>query len=192
MSKKTGRASNIMNLNVFGPVPSRRLGRSLGINNIPPKACPYSCLYCQVGKTTRRQVVRQTFYDPQKLVDETKAKIAQLDNSQEKIDYLTKIVTCGRYKAETIDHLKWSTKLALRKAKKIITVSNYSKNEIVEIYKSDPKKIKVIHNGYSVNWYRKIKGQEKINEVLDKYGIEKPYILYVGRLEKKKNTSISF
>lgn len=33
----------------FGPVPSRRLGRSLGINSIPPKACTYSCTYCQVG-----------------------------------------------------------------------------------------------------------------------------------------------
>jgi wyosine [tRNA(Phe)-imidazoG37] synthetase (radical SAM superfamily) len=35
---------------VFGPVPSRRLGRSLGINNILPKHCSYSCLYCH-GKT---------------------------------------------------------------------------------------------------------------------------------------------
>ena len=35
----------------FGPVPSRRLGRSLGINNIPPKHCSYSCVYCQVGST---------------------------------------------------------------------------------------------------------------------------------------------
>lgn len=30
----------------FGPVPSRRLGHSLGINNIPPKHCSYSCIYC--------------------------------------------------------------------------------------------------------------------------------------------------
>lgn len=35
----------------FGPVPSRRLGRSLGINNVPPKSCSYSCVYCQVGRT---------------------------------------------------------------------------------------------------------------------------------------------
>ncbi len=34
----------------FGPVPSRRLGKSLGINNIPAKTCSYSCVYCQVGK----------------------------------------------------------------------------------------------------------------------------------------------
>ena len=35
----------------FGPVPSRQLGRSLGINNIPPKVCSYSCVYCQLGPT---------------------------------------------------------------------------------------------------------------------------------------------
>ena len=35
----------------FGPVPSRRLGRSLGINNIPLKVCSYSCVYCQLGPT---------------------------------------------------------------------------------------------------------------------------------------------
>jgi wyosine [tRNA(Phe)-imidazoG37] synthetase (radical SAM superfamily) len=35
----------------FGPVPSRRLGHSLGISNVPPKTCSYSCVYCQVGRT---------------------------------------------------------------------------------------------------------------------------------------------
>lgn len=35
---------------LFGPVPSRRLGRSLGVNHVPPKV--YACLYCQVGRTT--------------------------------------------------------------------------------------------------------------------------------------------
>ena len=45
----------------FGPVPSRRLGRSLGINNIPPKVCTYSCVYCQLGRTTKMQVERRPF-----------------------------------------------------------------------------------------------------------------------------------
>ncbi len=78
-----------MTLNVFGPVPSRRLGRSIGINNIPPKVCTYACLYCQIGKTTRRHVERQTFFDPQQLVDATKIKIAQLDHPHQEVDYLT-------------------------------------------------------------------------------------------------------
>ena len=49
----------------FGPVPSRRLGRSLGINNIPAKICTYSCAYCQVGRTVQMQVERRPYYSPQ-------------------------------------------------------------------------------------------------------------------------------
>ena len=41
---------------IYGPVPSRRLGQSLGINNIPPKKCTYSCVYCQLGRTHNMQV----------------------------------------------------------------------------------------------------------------------------------------
>jgi len=47
---------------VFGPVYSRRLGRSLGVNNIPYKTCSYSCIYCQLGRTTNYGVVRRCFY----------------------------------------------------------------------------------------------------------------------------------
>ncbi|HPO09067.1 MAG TPA: radical SAM protein, partial [bacterium] len=41
-----------MNEYVFGPVPSRRLGRSLGIDLLPLKTCSFNCVYCQVGRTT--------------------------------------------------------------------------------------------------------------------------------------------
>jgi len=44
---------------VFGPVPSRRLGRSLGVDLVPFKTCTYNCIYCQLGRTTRRTVVRR-------------------------------------------------------------------------------------------------------------------------------------
>ncbi|MGB9794304.1 MAG: radical SAM protein, partial [Caldisericum exile] len=43
----------------FGPVPSRRLGRSLGVNNIPPKICTYSCVYCQLGRNLKMTKIRQ-------------------------------------------------------------------------------------------------------------------------------------
>ncbi len=45
----------------FGPVPSQRLGRSLGINNIPAKICSYSCAYCQVGRTLQMEVLRRPY-----------------------------------------------------------------------------------------------------------------------------------
>ena len=48
----------------FGPVPSRRLGRSLGLNNIPPKIRTYSCIYCQLGRTNKMSDRRREFYSP--------------------------------------------------------------------------------------------------------------------------------
>jgi len=74
---------------VYGPIPSRRLGRSLGINNIPPKTCSYSCVYCQLGNTTNIQTERQTFYDPEKVAQSVEQKVKQVEETGEKIDYLT-------------------------------------------------------------------------------------------------------
>jgi len=74
---------------VFGPVPSRRLGRSLGVNNIPPKVCSYSCVYCQLGRTIKMQSERQTFYEPQEILKEVEEKVAKATEAQEAIDYLT-------------------------------------------------------------------------------------------------------
>lgn len=47
---------------LFGPVPSRRLGRSLGVDLIPLKTCPYDCLYCEVGPTTHRTAQRFPYH----------------------------------------------------------------------------------------------------------------------------------
>jgi len=74
---------------VFGPIPSRRLGRSLGINTIPVKVCSYSCVYCQVGRTTHLQLERQPFYPPEKIVAEVAEKILRLRNAGESVDYLS-------------------------------------------------------------------------------------------------------
>jgi wyosine [tRNA(Phe)-imidazoG37] synthetase (radical SAM superfamily) len=74
---------------IFGPVPSRRLGHSLGINNIPPKVCTYSCIYCQLGKAVRMQVERQPFYGREDILHAVRNKIKSAGKSGEKIDYLT-------------------------------------------------------------------------------------------------------
>lgn len=73
----------------FGPVPSRRLGRSLGINNIPPKVCTYSCIYCQVGKTGKMQIERRPFYEPAEIVKRVKIQVKKALKKGESIDYLT-------------------------------------------------------------------------------------------------------
>ena len=49
---------------VYGPVPSRRLGQSLGVDLVPFKTCTYDCVYCQLGRTTHKSVRRQRWLDP--------------------------------------------------------------------------------------------------------------------------------
>lgn len=73
----------------FGPVPSRRLGRSLGINNIPPKSCSYSCLYCQVGTTKGQTVEPRHFFTPEEIFREVSARVMKAHSMDEPIDYLT-------------------------------------------------------------------------------------------------------
>jgi wyosine [tRNA(Phe)-imidazoG37] synthetase (radical SAM superfamily) len=73
----------------FGPVPSRRLGQSLGINNIPPKSCTYSCIYCQVGATRDLIVDRKEFYRVDQVLREVEEKIFKAREIGETIDYLT-------------------------------------------------------------------------------------------------------
>ena len=73
----------------FGPVPSRRLGQSLGINNIPPKICTYSCVYCQVGRTPKRAALPRPFYEPVRLVSEVWHKVEKARGAGERIDYLS-------------------------------------------------------------------------------------------------------
>ncbi|RLG56620.1 MAG: radical SAM protein, partial [Candidatus Hydrothermarchaeota archaeon] len=68
----------------FGPVPSRRLGNSLGINNIPPKICSYSCIYCQLGRTKKIQVHRQEFYSIDEIVRSVEERLERVKN----VDYL--------------------------------------------------------------------------------------------------------
>lgn len=73
----------------FGPVPSRRLGRSLGINNIPSKVCSYSCADCQVGRTSEMRVERRPFYSPQRILEDVKDKVKRSKELGLAVDYLT-------------------------------------------------------------------------------------------------------
>ena len=74
---------------VFGPVPSRRLGRSLGINNVPPKSCSYSCRYCQVGTTQETTIVPRTFHEPAAIRDAVASRLDDLRRADEPVDHLT-------------------------------------------------------------------------------------------------------
>jgi wyosine [tRNA(Phe)-imidazoG37] synthetase (radical SAM superfamily) len=60
---------------VFGPVPSRRLGLSLGVDLIPHKTCSFDCLYCQVGRTTARSIVPEPYAPVGAVVEEIRQKL---------------------------------------------------------------------------------------------------------------------
>lgn len=60
---------------VYGIVPSRRLGRSLGVSTIPFKTCNYSCIYCQLGRTENMTNSRKTFFNPEDILVEAKTFI---------------------------------------------------------------------------------------------------------------------
>lgn len=55
---------------VYGPVPSRRLGRSLGVDLVPFKTCPYDCIYCQLGRTTDKSLKRRDWFPLDDIVDD--------------------------------------------------------------------------------------------------------------------------
>lgn len=64
-----------MESHVFGPVPSRRLGRSLGVDIVPYKTCTYDCIYCQLGRTTDRTIERREWVSPTEVLEELKGKL---------------------------------------------------------------------------------------------------------------------
>jgi wyosine [tRNA(Phe)-imidazoG37] synthetase (radical SAM superfamily) len=72
---------------VYGPVPSRRLGRSLGVDPIPFKTCNYSCVYCQLGRTAPRTVERRDFLAPEDILREVEEALNAARSGA--IDYVT-------------------------------------------------------------------------------------------------------
>ncbi len=71
---------------LYGPVPSRRLGRSLGIDLVPHKICTYDCIYCQIGKTTQKTLVRKEYVPVMEVIEEVDFFLKEETSS---IDYLS-------------------------------------------------------------------------------------------------------
>ena len=70
---------------VYGPVPSRRLGLSLGVDLIPHKICCFDCVYCQVGRTTRKTMQRDEYVPAEEVVAQVRQWLATCDTP----DYIT-------------------------------------------------------------------------------------------------------
>ncbi len=71
---------------LYGPVPSRRLGRSLGIDLVPHKICTYDCIYCQIGRTTEKTPVRKEYAPVKEILEEVRSFLKREASS---VDHLS-------------------------------------------------------------------------------------------------------
>jgi wyosine [tRNA(Phe)-imidazoG37] synthetase (radical SAM superfamily) len=71
---------------LYGPVPSRRLGWSLGIDLVPHKICTYDCVYCQIGKTTEKTLLRKEYVPAREILEEVRTF---LEEDHPPVDHLS-------------------------------------------------------------------------------------------------------
>jgi wyosine [tRNA(Phe)-imidazoG37] synthetase (radical SAM superfamily) len=76
---------SLLKHHIFGPVSSRRLGRSLGIDLVPLKTCTYDCVYCECGETTRLSTKREIFFP----VQEVYAELTDFLSTSPPLDFIT-------------------------------------------------------------------------------------------------------
>ncbi len=90
---------------------------------------------------------------------------------------------------EDLYKLKNWTQYSVKQAKKIVTISQFSKKEIIDYYRIDPDKIIVAYPGYDEKKYKisNIKNKKYISKIKNKYKIEGNYLLYVGTIQPRKN-----
>jgi glycosyltransferase involved in cell wall biosynthesis len=104
------------------------------------------------------------------------------------INILVKIFTLGKYGSNEYDYHRFSARFALKHAKRVLTISKFTKREIMQLFDSKfDKKIRVIPLAYDKTRLENNYSDSNINNVLMKYHIRQPYIMYIGRLEEKKN-----
>jgi len=73
------------NIYIYGPVASRRLGSSLGVDLVPRKTCDYDCVYCQIGRTTTRTTRRDVYVPPEEVLEQLEHRL----EDEPGIDYIT-------------------------------------------------------------------------------------------------------
>ena len=153
---------------IFGPVPSRRFGKSLGINNVPyPKKCTYSCVYCQIGRTFDFRIEREEFYKPEEIEKQVGEVIESLNDKR--IDYISFVPdgepTLDINLGKSIDRLK---KFGIKIA--IITNSSliWRKDVRDDLKKADTVSLKI--DAVSEDIWKKIDRPHKdlnLNKILE-------------------------
>ncbi len=169
-------------MKIFGPIPSRRLGRSLGVNNIPHKVCSYSCIYCQVGRTSKKEIERKKYYKPEEIVKEVSDKLVALTGINEKVDYIS-IVPDGE---PTLDmNLGYLIDLLKLFGIKVAVFTNGSllwRNDVkADLFKADLVSIKIDTVDEDI-WYKINRPKSKLNMNLILNGVRDFVREYNGRL----------
>lgn len=114
------------------------------------------------------------------LLTNIKRVCSVVDLSYEKFDD-------GFFKQYDLQQLKRWTRLSVKVAKKVITISSHSKKDIEEIYGADPQKVEIVYPGYNEDLYQSRIPLSKYHQVKEKYGIKRKYFLFVGTLQPRKN-----
>ncbi len=102
------------------------------------------------------------------------------------LNIVARIVTLGRYGATEFDYHRWSARFAARHATRLITVSEFTKSEIIDCYRLAQDHIAVIPHGFDPAVFRR-PSDAAIRSTQSHFALQHPYILFVGRLERKKN-----
>ncbi len=102
------------------------------------------------------------------------------------LNIAVRIVTFGRYSNSELDYHRWSARFAASHASHLLTDSEFTKRDIIEHYHVDPSHISVVYLGFDASVYRR-PSAEITERTLSQHGVTAPYLVFVGRLEKKKN-----
>lgn len=106
----------------YGPVPSRRLGFSLGVNLLPKKICSFDCIYCQLGKTGKKSIQRFSWVN----LSRFKKELAKIIKKHPKIDHIT-ISGCGEPTLhKNLDRIISSIKEVSRNKYPVCVITNSS------------------------------------------------------------------
>ena len=100
---------------------------------------------------------------------------------------VTKISTRGKYQLSEQDYHRWTIRQALPKAAKIITISDFTRQEMLRIYGLSDDQVWVLRDAFDITPFLGSFSQEQQDHVCERFGITRPFIFFVGRLETKKN-----
>ena len=162
---------------LFGPVPSRRLGRSLGVDMVPFKTCSYDCVFCQLGRTTNKTTERKEYVSSSEIIDELRDWIKKGGEA----DYITIAgsgePTLNSKFGEVIDFIKSNTDIP------VALLTNGSLLDDADVRKSATKAdvVKVSLSGWDktlfecinrpasdLNIKNSIEGLQKLREMFSK------------------------